>query len=87
MTSFQTLLRAPCRAIAAALLAGCAVAAHARSERQQAHACRDDALHFCSADVPNKAKITACMKQHYAQLSPKCKAMFDKPSAPSRQKG
>lgn len=75
-------------ALAIALL-GCgatATAAQAGSRDEQAHACRDDALHFCMDDVPDKAKITACMKQHYNKLSPACKAMFDKPQAAGRQK-
>jgi Spy/CpxP family protein refolding chaperone len=66
-------------ALAAAALLCAATAAHAASEDEQAHACRSDALHFCMADVPDKARITQCMKQHYDELSPGCKAMFDKP--------
>jgi hypothetical protein len=33
-------------------------------------------MHFCSAEIPNKDKITACMKQHISELSPACRAMF-----------
>src|ERR1700757_4220243 len=46
---------------------------------EQAKACRGDAIHYCAAHIPNKQKIEACMKQHYDQLSPRCKAMFDPP--------
>jgi hypothetical protein len=53
-----------------------ATAAHAASEDEQAKACRGDAMHFCSAEIPNKEKITACMKQHVDELSPACRAMF-----------
>ncbi|MFL9901678.1 hypothetical protein PQR75_31230 [Paraburkholderia fungorum] len=51
-------------------------AAKAASEDDQAKACRGDAMHFCSAEIPNKEKITACMKQHVDELSPACRAMF-----------
>jgi hypothetical protein len=52
---------------------------YAASQDEQDHACRGDAFHFCVSEIPNKEKITACMKQHYAELSPPCKAMFKKP--------
>ncbi|MFM0732041.1 hypothetical protein PQQ52_16275 [Paraburkholderia sediminicola] len=63
--------------LAAGLVALSAVtAANAVTEDDQAKACRGDAMHFCSADIPNKEKITACMKQHLDELSPACRAMF-----------
>jgi hypothetical protein len=51
-------------------------AAHAATEDEQAKACRGDAIHFCSSEIPDKEKITACMKQHVQELSPACRAMF-----------
>jgi hypothetical protein len=51
-------------------------AAHAATRDQQEKACRGDAMKFCSAEIPNKEKITACMKQHKRELSPGCQAMF-----------
>jgi hypothetical protein len=63
--------------LASSLVALSAVsAAHAATEDDQAKACRGDAMHFCSAEIPNKEKITACMKQHIDELSPACRAMF-----------
>lgn len=50
--------------------------ANAATQDEQAKACRGDAMHFCSADIPNKEKITDCMKQHIDELSPACRAMF-----------
>lgn len=50
--------------------------ASAASRDDQAKACRGDAMHFCAADIPDKEKITACMKQHLDELSPGCRAMF-----------
>jgi hypothetical protein len=53
-----------------------ATGARAASQDEQEKACRADAMHFCSAEIPNKDKITACMKQHISELSPGCRAMF-----------
>ncbi|WP_186308537.1 hypothetical protein [Paraburkholderia sp. BCC1885] len=52
--------------------------AHAATQDEQEKACRSDAMHFCSAEIPNKEKITACMKQHVSELSPACQKMFKK---------
>lgn len=64
-----------------ALLFGltCAMASVGASRDEQEHACRGDAFHFCASEIPNKEKIAACMKQHYDELSPPCKAMFKRP--------
>jgi hypothetical protein len=59
-----------------AMLAAASSAAFADSQAQQEKACKSDAFRLCSADIPNKAKIKACMEQHYDQLSPPCKKMF-----------
>jgi hypothetical protein len=66
---------------AGALLVGlmAVTASFAASQDEQEHACRGDAFHFCASEIPNKEKIEACMKQHYDELSPPCKAMFKKP--------
>lgn len=50
--------------------------AHAATRDEETQACRGDAMHFCSAEIPNEEKITACMKQHINELSPGCRAMF-----------
>jgi hypothetical protein len=63
--------------ITASLLALLTVSqARAATQDEQEKACRGDAMHFCSAEIPNKDKITACMKQHVSELSPACQAMF-----------
>ena len=63
--------------LAASLVAlGAATAARAATQDDQAKDCRGDAMHFCAADIPNREKITACMKQHLDELSPPCRAMF-----------
>ena len=46
--------------------------------RQQAeHLCYDDVQKLCAADIPDEAKITACMKLKRADLSPACGKVFD----------
>ena len=66
---------------AGALLMGLthAIGGYGASRDEREHACRGDAFHFCASEIPNKEKITACMKQHYDELSPPCKAMFKRP--------
>ena len=62
------------------LTGGTAAGAGASATRdEQSKACKGDAIHYCAVHIPNKEKIEACMKQHYDQLSPRCKAMFDPP--------
>ncbi len=61
-------------------LALAALPGYGASQDEEDHACRSDAFHFCASEIPNKEKITTCMKQHYDELSPLCKAMFKKPS-------
>ncbi|WP_408601701.1 cysteine rich repeat-containing protein [Paraburkholderia heleia] len=66
---------------AGALLVGLtfAIASSGESREEQEHACRGDAFRFCAREIPSKEKIEACLKQHYDELSPPCKAMFDPP--------
>ncbi|EIF33712.1 hypothetical protein BCh11DRAFT_01492 [Burkholderia sp. Ch1-1] len=61
---------------ASLVVTGFADPVSAASRDEQTKACRGDAMHFCAADIPNKEKITACMKQHVDELSPACRAMF-----------
>ncbi|AXL49753.1 hypothetical protein DSC91_001684 [Paraburkholderia caffeinilytica] len=64
--------------LAASLAAlGVVIAANAASGDDRAKVCRSDAIHFCAAHIPSKAKITACMKEHLDELSPACRAMFE----------
>jgi hypothetical protein len=74
----RRILVARCLALLASLAAlGAAPGgAHAATHEEQEKACRADAMKFCSAEIPNKDKITACMKQHKSELSPGCQAMF-----------
>ena len=56
--------------------------AGAATREEQTKNCRGDAIHFCAIDIPSEQKITACMKAHYEELSPGCKAMFEAPPHP-----
>jgi hypothetical protein len=60
---------------------GSSVAFAASSDEDRDKACRHDAFRLCSADIPNRDKIEACMKEHYDQLSPPCKKMFQSSSS------
>jgi hypothetical protein len=66
-----------CVFLCAAVLAG---SAHAATRDEQSKACRSDAFRLCAAEIPSRARIEACMKAHYDELSAPCKEMFDQPS-------
>jgi hypothetical protein len=44
--------------------------------REKAEACRDDRKKLCGDIKPGGGRIEACMKQHEAELSTKCRAEF-----------
>ena len=49
---------------------------HAAGTPEQRQACAQDALRFCSSEVPNVPRITACMDRNFKNLSPLCRAQF-----------
>lgn len=61
--------------VALASLTSIASAESAR-ERQE-RACQADAMKFCKDDVPDEAKIAACMGAHRSQLSVNCGIVYD----------
>ncbi|GAB7524742.1 hypothetical protein [Paraburkholderia sp. 2C] len=65
----------------ALISAGNGVAFAASSDKDGNKACRHDAFRLCSSEIPDKEKIEACMKEHYDQLSPPCKKMFQSSSS------
>lgn len=72
--------RAKAALFVAMLVAGCGAAqAQGYSADQQA-LCTDDAFRLCSAAIPDVDRVTACMVQKQAQLSPGC-AQFFRPVA------
>jgi hypothetical protein len=44
--------------------------------RPEKHACHDDAFRFCGQDIPNHAKIHACLVRNVEHLSPHCRAII-----------
>ena len=48
--------------------------------------CTGDAFKFCSSEIPNIPKITACMFKHRAELSSGCRAVMDKDLAAQKGK-
>lgn len=43
---------------------------------EQQMACTQDAFRFCSSEVPDVARVTACMTRNLKKLSPLCRAQF-----------
>ncbi len=62
--------------LAIALLAMTPSAAQAAGTPDQRRACRQDAMTFCRAYVPNVKRITACMEKNVKKLSPLCRKQF-----------
>jgi hypothetical protein len=71
MTKLRTALVAT--AVLATLLASSS-AGFAQGTPEQRAACMGDVFKFCSSEIPNVAKVTACMKANGPKLSPACKA-------------
>jgi hypothetical protein len=47
-----------------------------RGTANQRSACRYDVLRYCGAEIPNVARITACLRYNIARISPQCAAVF-----------
>lgn len=64
--------------IAAALIVfAFSSAPHAAGTFEQRQACMQDAFKFCSHEIPNIERITACMIRNLKDLSPRCRAQFE----------
>ena len=50
-------------------------------------ACTPDAMRLCSDVIPDVAKVTACMKAKYRQLSEPCRVAMRAPSGTARHRG
>jgi hypothetical protein len=48
---------------------------------EQRAACAPDALRLCSSEIPDVARVTACMKANRSNLSAGCRATFPSASA------
>lgn len=49
------------------------------SEAEAAHLCQGDAFRLCLSEIPDRERITACMQRRKAELSPRCKTVFNTP--------
>ena len=56
-------------------LSAAASAAYADDAQQM---CTGDAFRFCSSEIPDIPRITACMIKHRAELSPGCRAVMNR---------
>ena len=54
---------------------------------EQEQACTGDAFRLCSAEIPDVARVTACMAAKKSQLSPGCRAQFRPDPEPSAAAG
>jgi hypothetical protein len=54
--------------------------AQAFTEEDQQRLCTPDVFRLCSAEIPDRARITACMMHKRAQLSEGCRSVFGKPA-------
>ena len=63
------------------LLGGVSTAAFASVSKPTAEeraACMGDAMTLCITAIPNRARIASCLASKMSQLSPRCRAQFDK---------
>ena len=49
-------------------------------------ACTPDVYRLCAGDIPDEDAITACLRQHKAQLSAGCQAVFSRPDTAATPK-
>jgi hypothetical protein len=64
--------------LAASLVSFTAESSAAVATAEQRAACTPDAFRLCASEIPNIPAITACMRKNKSNLSPACKAVFDK---------
>lgn len=72
--------RAKAALFVAMLMAGAGAAQAQGYTADQQALCTDDAFRLCSSAIPDVDRVTACMVQKQAQLSPGC-AQFFRPIA------
>ena len=55
-------------------------ASQAFTQEDQQRLCTGDVFRLCSSEIPNVARITACMHRQRANLSQGCRSVFGKPA-------
>lgn len=63
-------------AVAALVVFPLSSASAGEGTAEQRWACQNDAFQFCSSEIPNVPRITACMVKNLNKLSPQCRAQF-----------
>jgi hypothetical protein len=59
---------------AAGLLVGIALApAPVAAQMTPEQACQGDAFRFCNNDIPDRAKVGACLRRNARSISPECR--------------
>ena len=61
-----------------------ATTANAQGTADQASACMGDAFRLCGPEIPNAARIEACLESKKRQLSTACRAQFEEPAPKPR---
>jgi hypothetical protein len=56
---------------------------YAASEADAQRLCTGDVMRLCSAEIPDRSRIIACMHRQRASLSAGCRSVFNKPTARS----
>jgi hypothetical protein len=64
-------------AIVLAALVLAAASAFAQGTAEERSACMGDAFKFCFSDIPDVAKIEACLERDRDKLTPACRAEFE----------
>jgi hypothetical protein len=64
--------------IAALLGSLSAASANYQPSAEQRSACMGDTLRLCASEIPNTTRIINCLQRQKAQVSPRCRAFFDK---------
>jgi hypothetical protein len=76
MTFTASTMRA-CKMLIATSFALAALGSAAQAyTAEQEQMCTGDAMRLCSSEIPDVERVTACMVQKRAQLSDRCKAVF-----------
>lgn len=55
-------------------------ASQAATEEDQRRLCTGDVMRLCSAEIPDRSRIIACMHRQKASLSAGCRSVFGKPA-------
>lgn len=68
------------------LFGGAALADDGRGTMDQQTACTPDVWRLCSAYIPDRDSIVACLKQNRPQLSPPCRVVFEPSGQQAQQR-